>query len=404
MDPTAAAPPPPPKDVSQSQIATGKTGTSALGSPKQISDRLSSFMQSRENGDTTKTKEKLPLPEPKKKDAPTDGKDKEKTELNGKDKPDAAQKDKEKEITDDKEKRGTDGLTKEERAQVVEFKKRAEAAESRIKELETKATEGEASKKELAELRKLEKERQSDYDRNEREIAAIRIQGTKKYQETIAKPLQAYTSKIEEIAKGCNLDPDDVFGTIGMNDLVKRNSKLKEHIEAMDPLTAETFKQCVNGLLDLEPKAKRLDAEAREAWQAMQLEEKEASEREEQQKRETYLKASDAVWEEMIKRVPTLNDPEIAKQVREKADNFNFAKAEADLQAFAALSAYSVIHLQAALDAKDEENTRLKESVKRLGGERVGPASAATKTEDTTSKFEGKDSGSRFNAWRTGTR
>lgn len=393
---TSATPPPP--DVSQTSIASGKSGNSALGGPKAISDRLSSFMDKRA-GIEPKEKTSLPLPD-KKKESPADKtKDADKTELNGKDKVDPSKKDL---PVDDKAKVGTDGLTKEEREQVVTFKKRAEAAESRLKELEAKAQEGEASAKELAEIKRINKERESDYERNEREIAAIRVQGSKKYQETIARPMQMLTEKIEEIAKGCNLDPDAVFNSIATADLVKRNGALKDYMESMDPLTQDTFKQAVNALLDLEPKAKRIMQESREVWQATQLEEKEAAKRAEEQRRETYLKASDAVWSEMTSRITALNDPDITKAVREKADNFDFSKAEPDLQAFAAQAAYSVKHLQQAIDSRDEEIAQLKASVKRLGGERLGPGDGSTAPDKSSTKVEGANSGARFDQWRNG--
>lgn len=397
MDPAAPTAPP---DTSQTPLQTGKSGTSALGGSKAISDRLASFMDKR--GGETKDKPTLPLPDKKKEPAQNgDGKDKvtDKADANGKDKIDPAKKEA---PADGKDKIGTDGLTKEERAQVVEFKKRAEAAETRVKELETKASDGEATAKELAELKKLHKDKESDYERNEREIAAIRVQGSKKYQETIAKPMQMLTDKIEEIAKGCQLDPDAVFNTIGMGDLVKRNAALKEYMDAMDPLTQDTFKQAVNTLLDLEPKAKKIMAEAREVWQATQLEEKEAAKAADEKRRETYLKASDAVWDEMTSRIPALADPEIAKQVRAKADNFDIAKAEPDLQAFAAQSAYAIKHMQAAIDSRDVEIAQLKESVKRLGGERLGPGDGAPGKQEDTRKLEGATSGDRFRQWSTG--
>lgn len=397
MDPAAPTTPP---DTSQTPLQTGKSGTSALGGSKAISDRLASFMDKR--GGETKDKPTLPLPDKKKEPAQNgDGKDKvtDKADANGKDKIDPAKKEA---PADGKDKIGTDGLTKEERAQVVEFKKRAEAAETRVKELETKASDGEATAKELAELKKLHKDKESDYERNEREIAAIRVQGSKKYQETIAKPMQMLTDKIEEIAKGCQLDPDAVFNTIGMGDLVKRNAALKEYMDAMDPLTQDTFKQAVNTLLDLEPKAKKIMAEAREVWQATQLEEKEAKELEAQQKRDTYKKADAEVWKLMQERLPALNNPEIAKRIDERAANFDLYSAPEDIVAMAARSAYAVGEMQSLLDTQAEEIAQLKESVKRLGGERLGPGDGAPGKQEDTRKLEGATSGDRFRQWSTG--
>lgn len=380
-------------DTSQNPISTATNGSSSLGGTKQISERLSSFMSDRAGTDAdTKDKTKTTLPLPAEKDKTKAAQEKDKT--TARDKADAP--------ADDKLKTGTDGLTKEERAQVVEFKKRAETAETRLKELEAKSTEGEASVKELADIKRLNKERESDYDRNEREIAAIRIQASKKYQDTIGKPMQMLTEKIEAIAQGCELNADEVFNTIGMKDVVKRNRALQEHLEKMDPLTQETFKQSVNSLLDLEPKAHRLMAKSREAWQSLQLEEKEAAAKETQQKKETYLKASDAVWKEVQSKIPVLKDPEISKRVREQADAFDFASAEPDIQAFAAQSAYSIIHMQAALESRDQEIEQLKESIKRMTGERVGPGDGSSAAEKLASNLTGTNSGDRFTQFLAG--
>lgn len=402
MDPTSAPPVAPPPNHADTPLKGGKNGTSVLGGPKEISARLSSFMDSRK-GPGESDKSQLPLPDKKKELAPDKTKETEKPPVVDKDKTSNTPPDK---TAPDKEKVGSDGLTKEERAQVVEFKKRAETAEARLKELEAKASEGEASKKELAEIKKLEKERQIDYDRNEREIAAIRIQGSKKYQETIAKPMHLLTTKIEEIAKGCNLDADEVFSTISMTDLVKRNQGLEKYLESMDALTRGTFTQTVNSLLDLEPKAAKIMAEAREAWQALQQEEKEAAELESQQKRETYLKASEEVWKEVKSRLPALSklDPKVEAKIREKADNFDLATASQDVVAFAAQSAYSIGEMQGAIDKLEEENDQLKASIKRLGGERLGPGDGATSKETEKPQLQGGNSGSRFEAWRTGSR
>ncbi len=389
----------PPKDSSATPLATSKNGTSSLGGPKQIADRLNTFMSGRGSDADTKDKSKIPLPLPPEKDKATADKtkvDADKTAPGPKDKTDVT--------TDDKTKTGTDGMTKEERSQVVEFKKRAETAETRLKELETKATEGEASVKELAEIKRINKEREADYDRNEREIAAIRIQGSTKYQETIGKPMQMLTEKIEAIAKGCELDADAVFNVIGMTDVVKRNRALQEHLEKMDPLTQDTFKQAVNSLLDLEPKAQRLMKESREAWQSIQLEEKQAAEKEAQQKKETYLKASDAVWKEVAERMPTLNDPDIAKRVRAQADNFDFSTADPDILAFAAQAAYSIGDMQAALNQRDEKIEQLEASIKRMNGERVGPGDGSSGADKVAGNLNGATSGDRFNQFMSGRR
>jgi hypothetical protein len=393
MDPTQTAPT---QDHSQTAPPQGKTGSSSLGGARDIANRLDSFMQGRAGNGTGASKSELPLPPEKQKEKVTT------------DKPKVDQakvtdpKDKATTQSPEKEKVGSDGLTKEERAQVVEFRKRAETAEARAKELEAKEAEGQASAKELAELKRLNKERETDYERNEREIAAVRIQGSKKYQETIAQPMQRLTTKIEEIAKGTQQDPDTVFNAIGIADTVKRNLALNEILEKMDPLTQDVFKQSVNALLDLEPKAAKLMSEAREAWQAHQLEEKQAKESEAQLKRETYLKASEEVWKVMQERLPALSDPEISKRVRERADKFDIYTAPEDIVAMAAQSAYSVGEMQAVIDKKDEEISQLKASIERLNGERVGPANGSTPAAKSGVSFNGSNSGERFEQWRKG--
>jgi hypothetical protein len=374
---------PPAKDHSQTALQGGQSGKSALGSSSEIADRLKDFVAKKPEttGDKPSSGE-IPLkkaPEKTEKDTQTP------------EKPDPT-----------KDKVGTDGLTREERAQVVEMKKRAEAAEARVKDYETTVAEREAAQKELKELKEWRAKIEPVHERNEKEIAAIRVQQSTKYQDSIARPMQALTQTIEEIAKSVELDADAVFNAIGNRDLVKRNAAISEYLTSMDPLTQDTFKRAVNDLLDLEPKAQKIIKEAQESWQAVQLEEKKAAEEKSRKEKETYAKASDAVWDVIAENYPFLNEDETREYIRGKADSYDFDNAPADVKAYFAQSGYAMVKVQKVIEARDQKIKELEESVKRLQGSKAGmhtgsPAPAKAERETVN----GSTPGDRFKSWLT---
>ena len=70
----------------------------------------------------------------------------------------------------DKGKIGKDGMTKEERSALLDYKTKVETAEARIKELEELAKSGDATKAELAELKKREAEWERKYGEKDAEL------------------------------------------------------------------------------------------------------------------------------------------------------------------------------------------------------------------------------------------
>lgn len=381
MDPTTAAPP---KDHSATALQAGQQGKSALGSTTEISQRLEQFMKAKPEPTGEKPSSEIPL---KDKKAPTPEKAEKTSDTP--EKPDPS-----------KDKVGTDGLTKEERAQVVEFKKRAEAAEARVKDYESTAAEREAAQKELKELKEWRAKIEPVHERNEKEIAAIRVQQSTKYQESIAQPMHRLTQTIEEIAKSVELDADAVFNAIGQRDLVKRNAAISEYLNSMDPLTQDTFKRAVNDLLDLEPKAQKIIKEAQESWQAVQLAEKQEAEAKARKEKETYALASEAVWDEMTKHYPFLGDEKVREYIRGKADSYDFDHAPADIKAYFAQSGYAMVKVSEIIEGKDNEIKELKESVKRLQGSKGGMGTgSAAPAKSEKEQVNGTTPGDRFNSW-----
>jgi hypothetical protein len=274
---------------------------------------------------------------------------------------------------------GSDGLTKEERADLVRFKKEAE----RAGELEKKLADHELTRKERDELKELHAKAEERAKTYEAKAMAFDVRSSPEFQKSIIEPGERLEGAMREIIKEFKLSEEDVFGAIFNPSSVKGNATLSEYISNMDAMTARRFERIVGDMRDLEVRSQQLIEKAPEAWQAIQANSKKLEEESKAKAKETYRLASEDVFSQMQQRFPFLKEEAVAKEVMAEASSLDFDSLTPDKKAYYAQSGQALLHVNSILKAKDAEIASLKAALKK-GGSEPGPADggagAASKT------------------------
>lgn len=261
-------------------------------------------------------------------------------------------------------KRGSDGLTKEERAEVVKFKARAE-------ELEAKLADHEATTKELTELRKIRVDLETKYKEVEERANLYYAKAVEhdvkvdpEFRRVVIEPMETLSKGMESLCEKNKLDVDAVFAAISNPDEVAGNAALSDIRSGLDEFTADKFKRIVNDLRDTERKGQDMLRDAPKTLTALQTKAKEEAERKSVADKETYEKASKALipaWQERFPFIDKAMGEEILKEGMEvDFDKLTPASKATFAQALAVSTRFNSI-----LKAKDDEIAALKAAVKK---------------------------------------
>lgn len=267
------------------------------------------------------------------------------------------------------EKKGADGLTKEERAELVRFKKEAE----RVSELEEKVKTFEATQSERDELKRRYTELEERAKVYEAKATAFDVRNSTHFQETVDKPMKILVHGMDDLCQKNNLNADEVYQAIWAPNETDGNVKLAEFLGSMDGFTTDKFKRMVNDMRDLGRKAQELTEKAPEAWSAIQAEEKKRKEEALSKSKETYRLANEAVFhgdgkEAGLKdRFPFLKDTPEGQQVLTDAIAVDFDTMPPGTRAYYAQAGQAALHFNRILQAKETEIAQLKEALKKEG-------------------------------------
>jgi hypothetical protein len=351
-----------------------RTSTSALGGAKEIMNRFEAF-RAAEAGEGKETKPEAPekAAAPQKAANGTETKQEASSEKKAdgllppekglQKAPESKAEPKGSPDKKSQEKAGPDGLTKEQRSDLVKVKERAEALESRAKELEEKLSDHEITKKEVEELRKVRAELEERSKIYEAKATAFDVTASPHYQKTIHEPMVTLTKGMEALCEQKKLDADAVFAAIANPDESAGNEALSEFLASLDTFTSNKFQRMVNDMRDLDRKGQELIAKSPEAWSAIQAEQTRQAEAQKTKDKETYEIAGKALIPAWQERFPFIT-PEMGEEIRKEALTVDFDKLPPASKATYAQALAVTTRMNAALQAKDAEIERLKKAIK----------------------------------------
>lgn len=297
--------------------------------------------------------------------------------------------------------RGSDGLTRTERAEVQAAYKardaerqRAESAETKlkdhetkVKELEQRVSQGDLTYKEAqAKL----KEWETKYSSKEEElkgwlskqdkIALIQVQNSEVYQGELGK-LQAQEKALEEpleaLCKGYEVDVNELITAHYNPNLVERDKKLEELMSGMNSVSRSRVYSILEKLEGIDAHRSQLIAKIQEDPKGALAAIKEAEETKQRLIKEregtAYKRTADVTWEHVIKKdFPLVEDPDIAARVQAKAATIDWNNLSHDKKAMLVYGAFTGWEYRDAYTKQLQRIKELEASVKKLSGGDAG--------------------------------
>lgn len=268
-----------------------------------------------------------------------------------------------------------------------------EQKESRIKELEELVNNGEATKKEIAELKAKSEDWFKEKESYEQKLAYWDIQETTQYKDTIERPLTEKWAVVDQIAASYKIDPDSFIKILHEKDIAKQDAALEELLGELPSSSRRRMEDALLGIQSKWAEGEAMKKHAVEAYQSVQIELKKQAETTAQKAKEEYKHAFDVVSKELINKHPLLKEnPELAKEVFEAAREVDFDKMPADAKAFYAQSPSIMTKVLPALESRlAETEKKLKEAEEALQryGKKPGPGNVTTPSQSApTSTYE----------------
>jgi hypothetical protein len=228
------------------------------------------------------------------------------------------------------------------------YKKTAEERETalaerdtRLKALETELAETKARAARITEL----EEKAKLADEYEKELAVTRVEATKEYKETIAKPLQAIGEQADILAKSNEADVEAVYRMLNEEDPAKQRTQLKEITAGWDEIDRLDLKKMAEDARTVLAKQSDIRANAHAAAKET---EKLSAERAEQQKsaaRKEFTAAADTAVASLREKVPFIpladgeTEDDRFNALKEKLSGVDFDAQTPRGKAFAAATA-----------------------------------------------------------------
>lgn len=342
--------------------------TSTLGSEKDIMQRFKDVADGKNTRmDAPKEEVKVEAKTEAKVEPPSKTEDKKESSILPAEKTVAKKEEPKKEevpLTEQK-KVGPDGLTKEERAELVGFKKKAE----RVDELEAKVKDHEATAKERDELKTLRSQLEEKLKIAEAKAAAFDVSNDENYRTSVIEPLGKLGNALRSLCEANKIPVDDVVAAIEMSDESKADTILAEFAANLNDFTKVKFQRMVSDIRDIGMIRNEMISKAPEAWQAIQLENQKRAEAQKARDKETYVLANQTVLKEMQQRFPFLKDPAIADEILKEATELDFASMPPDVRAYYAQTGQAALRFNGIVQALQEENESLKEALGRKNGQ-----------------------------------
>lgn len=257
-----------------------------------------------------------------------------------------------------------------------EKEKTLTAERERLKALESELTETKAKAARITEL----EEKAKLADEYEKELAVTRVEATREYKETIAKPLQAIGEQADILAKSNDTDVEAVYRMLNEEDPAKQRTQLKELTAGWDEIDRLDLKKMAEDARTILAK----QAQIRENAHAAQKEtEKMSAERAEQQKaaaRKEFTAAADTAVASLREKVPFIpladgeTEDDRFNALKEKLATVDFDSQTPRGKAFAAATALMYPQMVKMMAKQAAEVAELKAALAKKQGGKPGVA------------------------------
>jgi myosin heavy subunit len=252
-----------------------------------------------------------------------------------------------------------------------ETEKTLNAERERLKTLETELAETRAKTARLTEL----EARAKEADEYEKELAVTRVEATKEYKETIAKPLQAIGEQADILAKSNEADVEAVYRMLNEGDPAKQRAQLKEITAGWDDIDRLDLKKMAE---DARTILGRQASIRENAHAAAKETEKMSAERAEQQKaaaRKEFTAAADTAIQSLREKIPFIpladgeTEDDRFNALKEKLSGVDFDAQTPRGKAFAAATALMYPQMVKMMAKISDELAETKAALaKRQGG------------------------------------
>lgn len=261
------------------------------------------------------------------------------------------------------------------------LKKQVEQERDRLKaELETVKSqppaEVEATRAELEQARQQLEEYES-------RMAMINVEQSREYQESIAKPLMAAESMIQEYAKAYELDIPQIAAAAMQTNILERNKMLSEMTAGMNDFDKLEFKNLVDNAQTLFARSQQAKANAQDSLAYIEQQRQKETQKAQQQYQQAQKEAATHVRESLTKRLPFLAE---TPQLFADAEGADLMSAAPDVQAYAKHAAVLLPTLLEKFNAQNKRIAELEASITKRssGGPRARSGGVST-TPDTSS-------------------
>jgi len=264
------------------------------------------------------------------------------------------------------------------------LKKQVEQERDRLKaELETVKSqppvEVEATKAELEQARQQLEEYES-------RMAMVNVEQSREYQESIAKPLAAAESMIQEYAKAYELDIPQIAAAAMQTNTLERNKMLSEMTAGMNDFDKLEFKSLVDNAQNLFARSQQAKANAQESLAYIEQQREKESQKAQQQYQQAQKEAATHVRESLTKKMPFLAE---TPQLFAEAEQADLLQAAPDVQVYAKHAAVLLPTLLNKFEAQNKRIAELEASIAKRssGGPSVRGGGVST-TPDSSSSGE----------------
>jgi hypothetical protein len=264
------------------------------------------------------------------------------------------------------------------------LKKQVEQERDRLKaELETVKSqppvEVEATKAELEQARQQLEEYES-------RMAMVNVEQSREYQESIAKPLAAAESMIQEYAKAYELDIPQIAAAAMQTNTLERNKMLSEMTAGMNDFDKLEFKSLVDNAQTLFARSQQAKANAQESLAYIEQQREKESQKAQQQYQQAQKEAATHVRESLTKKLPFLAE---TPQLFAEAEEADLLQAAPDVQVYAKHAAVLLPTLLNKFEAQNKRIAELEASIAKRssGGPSVRGGGVST-TPDSSSSGE----------------
>jgi hypothetical protein len=261
------------------------------------------------------------------------------------------------------------------------LKKQVEQERDRLKaELETVKSqppaEVEATRAELEQARQQLEEYES-------RMAMVNVEQSREYQESIAKPLMAAESMIQEYAKAYELDIPQIAAAAMQTNILERNKMLSEMTAGMNDFDKLEFKNLVDNAQTLFARSQQAKANAQESLAYIEQQRDRENQKAQQQYQQAQKEAATHVRESLTKRLPFLAE---TPQLFADAEGADLMSAAPDVQEYAKHAAVLLPTLLEKFNAQNKRIAELEASITKRssGGPRARSGGVST-TPDTSS-------------------